>query len=122
MATSIRRGILAAGLETEGYLICLGDMPMVSTVTLIQLCERFAAQEAPAIMVATCGGKRGHPILFHKTFRHDLMQLTGDVGARSVIQAHEDAVVEVEVADSGIFLDIDTPEAYDRIYPDTAAD
>ena len=114
MATSLRRGLLAAAPDTDGFMICLGDMPLVTIETLTKLCEAFAAQDGRAIVVPTVGGERGHPVLFHRAFREALMQLEGDVGARAVLAAHEADVVEVPVQDEGIFHDIDTQEAYDR--------
>jgi molybdenum cofactor cytidylyltransferase len=39
------------------------------------------------------------------------MKLDGDIGARNLIAAHAEAVVEVQVEGRGAFLDVDTPEA-----------
>jgi molybdenum cofactor cytidylyltransferase len=39
------------------------------------------------------------------------MALTGDQGARSVLRAHRERVVEVPIDDPAILLDLDTPDA-----------
>jgi molybdenum cofactor cytidylyltransferase len=115
MASSIRRGILACRPEAEGYMICLGDMPLVELETLRELCTVFSRQNHPSIVVATTAGTRGHPIIFSQSFRTELLQLQGDVGARSIVEASEDVVIEVDVNDPGIFKDIDTLETYDLL-------
>ena len=37
-----------------------------------------------------------------------LRALEGDVGARAILQAHRDAVVEIPAQDEGVLRDIDT--------------
>ena len=39
-----------------------------------------------------------------------LLDVAGDVGARQLLRANPDAVLEVDVDDSGILADYDTPE------------
>jgi molybdenum cofactor cytidylyltransferase len=39
-----------------------------------------------------------------------MSRVSGDVGARHLIGAHDDKVVEVEVDSDGVILDVDTPE------------
>ena len=55
--------------------------------------------------------KRGNPSLWHRDFFAEMRAIEGDVGARRLIGEHPEAVVEVEIADPGVLLDIDTPEA-----------
>lgn len=114
LATSIRRGLLAAPLA-DGYLICLGNMPFVTTETLSRLCRQFAAAPSPSIVVATHHGQPGHPVLLHRTFRDALIALTGDDGAHAVAEAHPESVVRLEVPDAAILETIDTPETYKRL-------
>lgn len=115
IATSIRRGLLAIRPEVEGLLICLGNMPLVAPDTLRHLCRTFAEAQAPAIVIATVEGRRGHPLLFQKAFHDELMALEGDVGGQAVATAHPGAVVEVPVKDRGILQDVDTAATYERL-------
>jgi molybdenum cofactor cytidylyltransferase len=48
--------------------------------------------------------------LFDKHYFPELMSLSGDQGAKRVIQAHPNEVFEVEVLDPGVIRDIDTPD------------
>ncbi|MFQ5568993.1 MAG: NTP transferase domain-containing protein [Rhodothermales bacterium] len=115
MASSLACGVLAASSATDGFLICLGDMPFLSSRTITRLRDTFANTPRPAILIATADGRRGHPVLFDSAYRNALLHLRGDVGARAVIQAHAEAVVEVETGNEALFQDVDTQEAYDQI-------
>ena len=47
------------------------------------------------------------PVLFGASCLAELSQLTGDTGARAVLEAHRDEVIRLEVDDPGIFEDLD---------------
>ena len=111
LSASLRAGIGALDDEVDGALICLGDMPRIEPDHIDRLIAAFAPAEGRAICVPTARGKRGNPVLFGRAFFADLARLAGDVGARHLIGEYGDQVHEVELADDGIFVDIDTPGA-----------
>lgn len=111
MSGSLRAALASVPDEAAGALICLGDMPHVTAEHMTRLVEAFEDADEPAICVATHDGKRGNPSLWHRDFFAEMRAIEGDVGARRLIGEHPDAVVEVEIADPGVLLDIDTPEA-----------
>ena len=111
LSTSMKTGIAAVGEEVDGVIICLGDMPMVSTAVIDRMIAAFDPVEGRAIVVPTRRGKRGNPVLFGKRFFEEMARVSGDVGARHLIGNHEDLAVEIEVEDESVLTDIDTPEA-----------
>ena len=111
LSASLRAGIGALDDEVDGALILLGDMPRIEPGHIDRLIAAFAPAEGRAICVPTARGKRGNPVLFGRAFFADLARLAGDVGARHLIGEYGDQVHEVELADDGIFVDIDTPGA-----------
>ena len=111
MSTSIGTGVEAAGAETGGYLFALGDMPRVGRETIAALCAAFS-ENTDSIIVPAANGQRGNPVVFSSSLRDGLLRLEGDRGAKVLLQRHADRVVEVAVEDRGIFVDVDTPEAY----------
>lgn len=112
MASSIRCGVRAAAPTTAGYAICPGDLPLLTAATVRRIGEAFTAHEGPRrIVLPTCEGRPGHPVVFGRSFRTALLQLEGDRGARPILQRHEQAIGSVDVEDEGIFRDVDTPEA-----------
>ncbi len=115
LSSSLRAGIASVPPECDGVLVCLGDMPRLGAAIVDQLIETFSPEEGRTIVVPTCDGRRGHPVLFGRAFFEAMRSLSGDVGARSLIDAHPEAVAEVETGDPGVLLDVDTPEALARL-------
>lgn len=111
MASSIRRGIQAAPEDAKGYLLCPGDLPLLSGRTVERLCRTFAAQPHPCIVAPTYEGQQGHPVLFSSSFREALLGLEGDRGARGLLHRDDAPLTRLPVADGGILQDVDTPEA-----------
>jgi molybdenum cofactor cytidylyltransferase len=111
LSTSIRCGVGAAG-ATQAYLIALADMPCIKTATINILCNKIAEVGSGGIAVPIMDGGRGHPVAFGSDHREGLLALSGDKGARGLIEANAKEVYEVAVNDSGIFADVDTPQAY----------
>ena len=109
MAASIRVGVEAAVGE-QGYLFALGDMPQIAGATMLKVAEALKSREAIAVPVRD--GRRGHPVAIGSAYRDALLALTGDRGARPVLAKNAANVVEVPVEDEGIFVDVDTQEAY----------
>ena len=109
MAASIRVGVEAAVGE-KGYLFALGDMPQIAGNTMLKVAEALKSSETIAVPVSN--GRRGHPVAIGSAYRNALLSLTGDRGARPVLAKNAANVVEVPVEDEGIFVDVDTREAY----------
>jgi molybdenum cofactor cytidylyltransferase len=111
MASSLRAGV-AAVPEAAGALVCLGDMPRVTAAHLAALLGAFAeAHDDGAIVVPTCDRKRGNPVLWGRGRFAEIADLTGDVGARALIERHPAAVHWVALDDPAILVDVDTPDA-----------
>jgi molybdenum cofactor cytidylyltransferase len=111
LASSVKAGIAAVPDGTDGAVVCLGDMPMVSRDLLDRLIDTFEPDRGNLIVVPAAEGRRGNPVLWSRRFFKELMTLDGDVGARHLIAKHAEAVAEVPVEGDGAFLDIDTPQA-----------
>ncbi|WP_315806189.1 MULTISPECIES: molybdopterin-binding/glycosyltransferase family 2 protein [unclassified Bradyrhizobium] len=113
LASSVKAGIAAVSENADGAVVCLGDMPMVSSEMLDRLIDTFEPDRGNLIVVPVADGRRGNPVLWSRRFFQELMTLDGDVGARHLIAKHAEAVAEVPVEGDGAFLDIDTPQALD---------
>ena len=59
----------------------------------------------------TWQGKRGNPVLWARRYFDEMEDVGGDVGAKHLIGDHVELVHEVEMPDSGVLIDIDSPEA-----------
>jgi molybdenum cofactor cytidylyltransferase len=111
LATSLRRGLAAVPDDVDGVLVCLGDMPLVGAAEIRRLVAAFNPVESRAIVVPTRLGKRGNPVLWARRFFAEMRGSAGDTGAKHLIGAHPEAVVEVEMPGDAVLVDIDTPQA-----------
>ncbi|MFL5224827.1 MAG: NTP transferase domain-containing protein [Microvirga sp.] len=110
LSTSLRRGISAIPASAAGAVVCLADMPGVTSAVIDRLIAEFRPEEGARIVVPTAHGKRGNPVLWSRAFFAALQDIQGDVGARHLIGENPEAVVEIEIG-AAAALDLDTPEA-----------
>jgi molybdenum cofactor cytidylyltransferase len=111
LSTSVKAGIAALPEDADGALVCLGDMPLVGPAHLDRLIAAFNPLEGRLICVPTYDGQRGNPVLWARQLFGEMAGLSGDVGARGLLERHADAVCEVAMNDAGVLLDVDTPAA-----------
>jgi molybdenum cofactor cytidylyltransferase len=114
MLSSVRCGLLAVPAEADGVLIVLGDQPGISREVVAELVRTFQAGSR-GIVVPTCGGQRGHPLLVATRYRDEILSRYDDTGLRGLLRAYPEDVWEVEVSTPKIFDDMDTPEDYRRM-------
>ncbi len=112
MSTSIRMGIKALRLKSDGILIGLGDQPFLKTRTINVLIRAFDHGEGGEIILPSFRGRRGHPVIFHRKYKRELLDLEGDVGGISVIERHPENVRVVPVKSMGVVRDVDTWQDY----------
>ena len=111
LTSSIQTGIKEARAESH-YLICLGDMPLISHKEYNLLINRFLNTSKTTIIQPTYQGIPGNPILFANQFRAQILSLKSPNGCRPVVTSNNEAIVDVEMPTNSIQLDIDTEEDY----------
>jgi molybdenum cofactor cytidylyltransferase len=107
MGASLACGVRAAA-DADGWIIALADMPFIAPSTIASIAQ--ALRDGAPIAAPLHAGTRGHPVGFAREYFAELTALTGDVGARSILQRDAARIALVPVDDSGIHRDIDTPE------------
>ncbi|MEM1433573.1 MAG: nucleotidyltransferase family protein [Pseudomonadota bacterium] len=108
---------LAAGaraLERRGtrrLLIALGDMPYLRRETLTTLAAAVLDldPDRPGVVRPRFQGQAGHPVGLSGLALEALTNLTGDQGARALLQRWTAATRWLEVDDSGVVRDVDRP-------------
>ncbi len=111
LATSLKAGLAALPAEVAGVVVSLGDMPNVTAGVIDRLAQAFADRPEALAVVPTLLGQRGNPVLLARRLFPEVAKLSGDQGARRLIDGAGEAVEEVPLDDPAIALDIDTPEA-----------
>jgi CTP:molybdopterin cytidylyltransferase MocA len=110
MAGSLRCGLRASPEDATALLVCLADHPLVSAATVRALLARHRAEPA-AILIPTCDGRSGHPVLLPRPVADEIFTLPT---LRDVVHRTPQRCRRLEVADPGVTLDMDTPEDYRR--------
>jgi molybdenum cofactor cytidylyltransferase len=109
MASSIREGITMLQQFSRGLdaaIIALCDQPAFSTEVIAQL---VATQRATgrSIAAARYTGRHGAPALFLREHFPTLTHLTGEEGARALLNGDPERVASVDLP--ALALDLDTP-------------
>jgi len=107
MSTSLRAGLAAVDERSDSALIFLGDMPWIETGSIHALLRAFDP-EHPRICLPVYNHTRGHPVLWPARFFAEMAEISGDRGARDLLDDHADEVTRVAVSDAGVTMDVDT--------------
>jgi molybdenum cofactor cytidylyltransferase len=71
-------------------------------------------QGKEGIIIPSFQGRHGHPVIFHRRYKRELLNLKGDVGGRSIIERHPGDIRVVPIKSIGVVKDIDTWQDYRR--------
>ena len=99
-------GAVRATPHAAGWVVALADMPYIATRSHQQVVA--ALRRGASIAATECGGRRGHPVGFSSRWFAALAALTGDQGARAIVQANDKLITRCAVDDDGVLRDIDT--------------
>jgi molybdenum cofactor cytidylyltransferase len=115
LSASLKTGLNAVSLDTDGALICLGDMPLVEKRVIDQLVSSFNESTHQTICVPTHEGVRGNPVLWGRQHFKALGNLEGDQGGKRLMKSLVKEIFEVAVSSKAVLLDVDTPQALQEI-------
>jgi molybdenum cofactor cytidylyltransferase len=115
LAGSVKTGIGAVPAESDGAIVCLGDMPQVDSGLIDKLLAAFDPERGALVVVPSIDGRRGIPVVWARRFFNDLLAITGDIGARHLIGQYAEAVVEVPLSGDAALTDVDTPESFSAV-------
>jgi molybdenum cofactor cytidylyltransferase len=111
-STSLLAGLASVG-DAEAAMVLLGDQPEITAETIDEVIAAWARTGAELVQAAY-GGRPGHPVLLARSIWPELRDLSGDEGARGLLEAHPGRRVLVEVgADPP--GDLDTPDDLQRL-------
>lgn len=115
MGHSIADSIKEVGMKHWTWVfIALADMPFIKEESLLKLYQNAEkkdkyGQEIKQILLPENRLQQlGHPVGFSRSFYPALELLSGDHGARNIVQNNLQVVTRVELDDPGIIKDIDT--------------
>jgi len=115
MSSSIKAGLDYVPDGFDGVLICLGDMPLLTSKHINDLINPFNPNANRSIGVPIYYGKRGNPVLWSNKYLKNFTNLSGDIGAKGLIKKHHPNVYEVEFYDDAVQVDLDVKDDLKRL-------
>jgi len=112
MASSIKAGLKHLSNKTEAFFICLGDMPMINHNIYNQLIKSKNSKE---IIVPTYMGQQGNPVLFDKSMKEKVVDISGDVGAKKILELNKDKILSLEINERSIIRSFDTQDNFNSL-------
>ncbi len=114
LSSSMKQGIqyvMEHHPDAEGVLMLLGDQPLMAPAQLKKYLKGFKANR-DKVIAAAYGGQAGVPALFPKRYLPDLLELSGDKGARTWLRSNQE---QVELIPELPTLDVDTMADYQKL-------
>ena len=108
MGASLRAGAAALPADAAGVFVFLGDMPRVPVAVLGALAE--AVHEGAPAAAPRFEGRRGNPVLLGAGLIPALRGVSGDRGAREILNGLGGDLALVDAPDDGVLFDVDRPE------------
>ncbi len=120
ITTSIQTGVAAADKAGRGagYIICLSDMPFITSADYQYLTTEFLkrlAVDNQAIVQPVFKNERGNPTIFSSFYKKHILELNNTEGCKPIVQAYKKHVYLVEMPTDAVLRDIDVQEEYAAI-------
>ena len=114
-ASSLKAALNSLTSSYSDLLIMLGDLPGIKSGHINRIIEEHLSSEnrRSKITIPSFKGEKGNPVIWGKSFFHDLSNLEGDVGGRVLFDQHPAAINLIEMDDPGVVTDTDTPGDFD---------
>lgn len=103
MGASLAWGVCAAPVAAA-WVIALADMPWVEPVTMAGVVD--ALHGGATVAAPSYRGRRGHPVGFAARCYGELSALSGDEGAKAVVDRYQVTLIDTD--DAGVLRDVDT--------------
>ncbi len=111
MFSSVVTGVQSLSRRTEAFFMLPCDMPLVQGHTIHLLRDAYHRTLAPVVYPVFLQ-RRGHPPLITGRLCPEITSWSRPEGLRSLLALYDTQACEVQTADEGILMDVDTPEDY----------
>ena len=114
MFSSVLAGIGSLPATTRAFFVHPVDIPLVRPHTLSRLMDA-SHQASSTIVYPVFNDRRGHPPLIHRKLEDAVAAHDARGGLRALLERFDSTAMDIQVADEGVLLDLDTPEDYQRL-------
>ncbi|MBC2712633.1 MAG: NTP transferase domain-containing protein [Desulfosarcina sp.] len=114
MFSSVRAGVHALPPDARAFFVHPADIPLVRPHTATTLMDAFDDNPA-AVTYPVFDDLRGHPPLVHGELKDDILSHDGSGGLRVLLRRFVSKARNIQVADEGVMLDLDTPDDFQHV-------
>ncbi|MCB2146484.1 MAG: NTP transferase domain-containing protein [Deltaproteobacteria bacterium] len=114
MFSSVRAGVNSLPADVPSFFVHPVDIPLVRPQTLAALMDAFDENPSP-VVYPVFDDTRGHPPLIHGEMKTAILSHSGSGGLRTLLRGFDSSAREIQVADEGVLLDLDTPDDFQRL-------
>ena len=119
IASSIIKGLCEISTKAKSFFISLADMPNVNQNIYNKLIKaknsyniKLKPENRKEIIIPTSDGKDGNPVLFSIFMKTDVMKISGDRGAKEIIENNKNKILRIPFEGDGVILDFDTQDNF----------
>jgi molybdenum cofactor cytidylyltransferase len=119
IASSINAGLCEISTKAKNFFISLADMPNVNQNIYNKLIKgknsynvKLKPENRKEIIIPTSDGKDGNPVLFSIFMKTDVMKISGDRGAKEIIENKKNKILRIPFEGDGVILDFDTQDNF----------
>ncbi|AFK05222.1 hypothetical protein Emtol_4097 [Emticicia oligotrophica DSM 17448] len=113
MSSSIKMGLVGAYMtikEIEAAIFLTVDMPYVNVELINNMIKKAKSDTNIEIVACKYENQIGIPVLFKRSLFNDLLELTGDEGAKKVVMRNKEKTALIDFPEGK--LDLDTIDEY----------
>ena len=112
--TTLAAGAGQINPASEFFLVFMGDQPLIDAAIIDSLIEEYRQRDCLALR-PVYNGQPGHPVILDGSLLEAVKSLSEDEGARQILAGLGNRVIELPVPYPEVVLDVDTPEAYQKL-------
>lgn len=110
--SSVQAGLRAVPRGATGFLLYPVDYPLITPDVVRALLRAFARHPTASIVLPTCRGHGGHPVLFRANLRREIESLGSRRTLRDVVYRDPSRIRFVPIGSEAHRADFDTPKQY----------
>ncbi len=115
MISSLKCGVKHSPRDSEAFMTILGDQALIGVDIINSLIDQYRRSKH-GIVVPVYNGRRGHPVIFDRKYRDELLTVYSEGGAREILRKYSEDILEVAVASENVLTDIDTVQEYQQVW------
>ena len=112
MMSSIHAGMSRLEKDVDGNMIVLGDMPLISTMTINKIIRKFSKYNGNHIVYPIYDDKQANPVIFPRKYFPEILNSKGDRGCKKVLKKYPRDSIGIDIDSDEVIIDCDTRDDY----------